>query len=78
MPQNKIAYQEWLPTDASIFQCGRLPDSPIFSSDAPAVKGLVIYAARCGVLKFYAAWVRTESLPADRRFAQFHPPPAPV
>jgi hypothetical protein len=25
--------------------------------DAPAVKGLVIYGARCGTLKFFAAWV---------------------
>jgi hypothetical protein len=46
--------------------------------DAPAVKGLVIYGARCGTVKFFAAWVRTESLPVDRRFAHFHPSPAPV
>jgi hypothetical protein len=58
MPQNQIAYQEWLLTVASsIFQCNSFPDSPIFSLGAPAVKGLVIYAARCGTLKFYAAWV---------------------
>jgi hypothetical protein len=27
--------------------------------DAPAVKGLVIYRARCGSLKFYSAWVES-------------------
>jgi hypothetical protein len=37
----------------------KFPGFPIFSLDAPAVKGLVIYAARCGPLKFYAAWVES-------------------
>jgi len=41
----------------TIFQIECFPDSPIFTLDAPAVKGLVIYGARCGALKFYAAWV---------------------
>jgi len=41
----------------TIFQYASLPDSPIFTLDAPAVKGLVCYAARCGTLKFFAAWV---------------------
>ena len=50
--------QEWLHSAAStIFQCGRLPDSPIVTLDTPIVKGLVIYGARCGTVKFYAAWV---------------------
>jgi len=62
----------------TIFHCESFPDSPIFTLDAPVVKGLVIYGARCGSLMFYAAWVRTESLPVDRQFAHFHPPPAPV
>jgi hypothetical protein len=60
MPPNQMAYQEWLLTAAtSIFRCECLPDSPLFTLDAPSVKGLVIYAARCGSVKFYAAWVET-------------------
>jgi hypothetical protein len=58
MPPNQISFQEWLHSAATeIFGCGSLPDSPIFSMDPPSVKGLVIYAARCGSFKFFAAWV---------------------
>jgi hypothetical protein len=60
MPENQIVYQEWLLTAAAtIFQCESLPDSPIFTLEAPAVKGLVVYGARCGTIKVYAAWVET-------------------
>ena len=41
----------------TIFHCESFPDSPIFTLDAPAVKGLVIHCAGCGTFKFYAAWV---------------------
>ena len=41
----------------TIFHCESFPDSPIFTLDAPTVKGIVIYGARYGSLKFYAAWV---------------------
>jgi hypothetical protein len=41
----------------TIFHCESFPDSPIFTLDAPAVKGIVIYGARCGTMKFYVAWV---------------------
>jgi len=43
----------------TIFQYESFPDSPIFSLGAPAVKGLVIYSASCGTLKFYTAWVES-------------------
>jgi hypothetical protein len=60
MPPNQMAYQEWLLTATdTIFGCESLPDSPIFTLDAPAVKGLVVYGARCGTARFYAAWVET-------------------
>jgi hypothetical protein len=58
MPAGQLAFQDWLRSAAvDIFGCDSLPDSPIFSMDAPTVKGLVIYAARCGTFKFFAAWV---------------------
>ena len=58
MPPDQTAFQEWLLTAAAaIYRCESLPDSPIFTVEAPAVKGLVVYGARCGTIKFYAAWV---------------------
>jgi hypothetical protein len=60
MPPDQMAYQEWLLTAATtIFQCESLPDSPIFTLEAPAVKGFVVYGARCGTSRFYAAWVES-------------------
>ena len=58
MPADQLDFQEWLHVAAaSIFGCDGLPDWPIVTMDAPMVKGLIIYAARCGTFKFYAAWV---------------------
>jgi hypothetical protein len=58
MPANQLAFQDWLRLAAiEIFGRDSLPDWPILSLDPPNVNGLVIYAARCGPFKFYAAWV---------------------
>jgi hypothetical protein len=58
MPATQLAFQDWLRSAAiDIFGCDNMPDSPIFTLEAPSVKGLVIYAAQCGTFKFFAAWV---------------------
>jgi len=58
MPVDQLDFQEWLrDASTSIFGCDGLPDWPVISLDAPKVKGIIIYAARCGTFKFYTAWV---------------------
>ena len=60
IPIDQLDFQEWIHVAAaSIFGCDGLPDWPIVTVDAPKVKGLIIYAARCGTFKFYAAWVES-------------------
>jgi len=58
MPASQAAFQEWLVSASkSIYHLENLPDLPIFTLEAPAVRGLSTYAAMCGPFRFYAAWV---------------------
>ncbi len=57
-PVNQAAFHEWvLAVHRRVFQLETRPEGPMIPVDAPAVKGLAIYSARCGETRFYGAWV---------------------
>ena len=58
-PVNQAAFNEWVQaTYKQVFNCERRLDEPILPVDVPSVRGLTIYAARCGNIRFFGAWTQ--------------------
>jgi hypothetical protein len=57
-PKNQACFLEWAQAMfLRVFRVEKRPEGPMVTLDAPAVKGLTIYAAKNGETRFYGAWI---------------------
>ena len=58
-PSNQAVFHVWVSkTYRKIFNSEAMPESPIIPIDAPKVRGLTVYAAKCDRTRYFGAWTK--------------------
>ena len=58
MPPNQAAYHEWVhAVYRRVFRSETCPEGPMIPVEAPTVKGLTVYGAKCGESRYFGAWI---------------------